>query len=47
MLGAGVTELAHFIVSVIEGAIVLARDRRLIARQYDVLKEYLKETLGA
>jgi len=37
-------------VSVIEGAIMLARarrDRRLIARQSEVLKEHLKETLGA
>jgi TetR/AcrR family transcriptional repressor of nem operon len=48
--GAGVTELAHYIVSVIEGAIMLARarrDRRLIDRQFEVLKEHLKETLGA
>jgi TetR/AcrR family transcriptional repressor of nem operon len=46
--GAGAAELARFIVSVIEGAIMLARarrDRRLIARQFDVLKEHLRQTL--
>ena len=49
-LGAGTTELARYIVSVIEGAIMLARarrDRRLIARQFDVLKEHLRQALGA
>jgi TetR/AcrR family transcriptional repressor of nem operon len=43
---AEVTELARYIVSVIEGAIMLARarrDRRLIARQFDVLKEHLRQ----
>ena len=47
--GSGATELARYIVSVIEGAIMLARarrDRQLIARQFDVLKDYLKLALG-
>ena len=47
--GAEPAELARYIVSVIEGAIMLARarhDRRLIARQFDVLKEHLVSTLG-
>jgi len=50
LLKSRVRGLRVFIVSVIEGAIVLARarrDRRLIARQSEVLKEDLKETLGA
>jgi TetR/AcrR family transcriptional repressor of nem operon len=49
MNGADVTELARYIVSVIEGAIMMARarrDRRLIARQFDVLKEHLRRSLG-
>jgi TetR/AcrR family transcriptional repressor of nem operon len=47
--GPGVTELAHYIVSVIEGAIMLARarrDRRLVARQFDILKLHLSQALG-
>jgi TetR/AcrR family transcriptional repressor of nem operon len=46
---AEVTEVARYIVSVIEGAIMLARarrDRRLIARQFDVLKEHLRQAWG-
>ncbi len=48
--GSGAMELARYIVSVIEGAIMLARarrDRRLITRQFDVLKEHLRQALGA
>ena len=44
------TELAHYIVSIMEGAIMLSRarrDRRLIDRQFEVLKEHLKQALGA
>jgi TetR/AcrR family transcriptional repressor of nem operon len=47
--GAEVEELARYIVSVIEGAIMLARarrDRRLIDRQIGVLKEHLQGALG-
>ena len=47
---AEVRELARYIVSVIEGAIMLARarrDRKLIARQFDVLKNHLRRTLAA
>jgi TetR/AcrR family transcriptional repressor of nem operon len=45
-----IQELARYIVSVIEGAIMLARarrDRRLIARQFDVLKLHLKHSVCA
>lgn len=41
-------EMARYIVSVIEGAIMLARarhDRGLIVRLFDVLKEHLRQTL--
>jgi TetR/AcrR family transcriptional repressor of nem operon len=44
---AGAADLARYIVSVIEGAIMLGRahgDRRLIARQLAFLKEHLKGT---
>lgn len=43
-------ELARYIVSVIEGAILLARtgeDRQLIARQFAFLKEHLRNCLGS
>jgi len=36
--------------SIMEGAVMLARtrrDRRLIDRQFEVLKEHLKQALGA
>lgn len=42
--------LARYIVAVIEGSIMLARtqrDRRELARNFENLKEYLKQTLGA
>ncbi len=47
---AGVTELARYIVSVIEGAIMLARthrDTKLPACQFAYLKEYLRKTSTA
>jgi hypothetical protein len=47
---AGATELARYIVSVIEGAIMLARthrDTKLPACQFAYLKEYLKKNLDA
>jgi TetR/AcrR family transcriptional regulator, transcriptional repressor for nem operon len=43
-------ELARYIVSVIEGAILLARsreDRQLITRQFTFLKEHLRNCLGS
>jgi TetR/AcrR family transcriptional regulator, transcriptional repressor for nem operon len=43
-------ELARYIVSVIEGAILLARtrgDRQLITRQFAILKEHLRNCLGS
>jgi TetR/AcrR family transcriptional regulator, transcriptional repressor for nem operon len=43
-------ELARYIVSVIEGAILLARsrgDRQLITRQFAFLKEHLRNCLGS
>jgi AcrR family transcriptional regulator len=46
--GADVKELARYIVSVIEGAIMLARarrDRGLIDRQIDLLKAHLRRSL--
>jgi hypothetical protein len=42
--------LARYIVAVIEGSIMLARtdrNRREVARNFENLKEYLKQTLGA
>ncbi len=45
-----VAELARFIVTIIEGAIMLARtrqDRRLLGRHFDHLKAYLEQTLKA
>jgi TetR/AcrR family transcriptional repressor of nem operon len=47
---AKVKEVARYIVSVIEGAIMLARarqDRRLMIRQFEVLKEHLRQTWSA
>jgi hypothetical protein len=44
-----VTELARYIVSVIEGAIMLARalgDAKLLPRQLAYLKEHLEKCLG-
>jgi TetR/AcrR family transcriptional regulator, transcriptional repressor for nem operon len=42
--------LARYIVSVIEGSIMLARthkDRQMMARHFDYLKEHLRQALGA
>jgi TetR/AcrR family transcriptional repressor of nem operon len=43
-------KLAHYIVAIIEGSIMLARthqDRRMIGRHFDYLKKYLEEDLRA
>lgn len=43
-------ELSRYVVAVIEGSIMLTRthrDRRMMARQFDLLKEHLKQSLGA
>jgi hypothetical protein len=42
--------LARYVVTVVEGAILLARtarDRTLLARQFACLKEYLAQNLGS
>ena len=42
--------LARYVVTVVEGAIMLARthrDRTLLARQFDCLKEHLTKNLGS
>jgi TetR/AcrR family transcriptional repressor of nem operon len=43
-------ELARYIVAVIEGSIMLTRtqqDKHMMASQFDFLKEYLRQALGA
>jgi len=43
-------ELARYIVAIVEGSIMLTRthrDRQMMARQFDYLKEHLRKSLGA
>ena len=43
-------ELARYIVAIVEGSIMLTRthrDRQMMARQFDYLKEHLRQSLGA
>ena len=43
-------DLARYVVTVIEGSILLARthqDRRLLGRHFDHLKQYIKQSLRA
>ena len=43
-------ELARYIVAIVEGSIMLTRthrDGQMMARQFDYLKEHLRQSLGA